>query len=146
MNGRGLTVRLSTIAIISFLLIASVGNTNIKIENVKGAEDNSRGIWEDNFNDGSKIDPSPPGSGMSNNYEVSGGKVGMINTYPAWTDSDWNKMRIITVTNNAGQNLNGYALEMTISYDSDMQSDYDDLRFKHENNPDTYLGYWLMFG
>jgi len=143
MNGRGLTVRLSTVAIISFLLVASVGNTNINIENVKGAEDNSRGIWEDNFNDQSKIDPSPPGSGMSDNYEVSGGKVGMINTYPAWTDSDWNKMRIITVTNNAGQNLNGYALEMTISYDSDMQSDYDDLRFKHEDDPDSYLGYWI---
>jgi hypothetical protein len=140
---RGEYIRLFAFAIVFFLLFASAGNANIKNKDGLGAGNAPFGIWEDPFNDYSKIDPNPPGSGMSDNYEVSDGYAKMSDTYPAWTDSDWDKMRIITFTNNAGQTLTGYALEMTINYDSDMQSDYDDLRFKHEDDVNTYLGYWI---
>jgi hypothetical protein len=143
MNRRGSILKLSAIVIMFLLLITSAGYANIRILNAKASGNSTLGIWEDPFNDATKIDPNPPGSGMSDNYEVSGGKAKMINTYPAWTDSSWNKMKIISITNNAGQTLEGYALKLTINYDSDMQSDYDDLRFKHENDPDTYLGYWI---
>jgi hypothetical protein len=143
MKGNSSILKLSAIAIVIFLLIASAGYANIKIENVMGAGDDTRGLWEDHFTDASKIDPSPPGQGKSDNYTVSSSKVKMINTYPAWADPSWTKMRTITVTNNVGQVLSNYALKMTINYDSDMQSDYDDLRFKHTNNPETYLAYWI---
>lgn len=143
MKGNGSFLKFSAIAIVIFLLIASAGYANIKIENVMGTGDDTRGLWEDHFTDTTKIDPSPPGAGKSDNYTVSSSKVKMINTYPAWTDPSWAKMRPITVTNNVGQVLSNYALKMTINYDSDMQSDYEDLRFKHVNAPETYLGYWI---
>ena len=101
-----------------------------------------RGIWEDDFLDESKIDLNPPGVGASDNYIVSNSKVTMINTYSAWIDPDWTKMRIIEITNNAGQSLDDFAFKVTIDYDSDMQNDYSDIRFKHEDNPGIYLDYW----
>jgi hypothetical protein len=143
MNRSGIVIRLFVIAIVFFLLLASAGNAIIEIDDGIEVLNTSFGSWEDSFNDTSNIDPNPPGSGISDNYEVSGGIVKMSDTYPAWTDLDWNKMRIITVTNNAGQTLSGYALDMIINYDTDMQSDYDDLRFKHDDDTNTYIGYWI---
>lgn len=103
----------------------------------------STGIWEDTFDNESKIDPSPPGAGASDNYVVSNGKVTMANTYPVWTNPAWTKMKPITITNGAGQILYSTVLYFTISYTSGMQSAYQDIRFKHENNPGTWLNYWI---
>jgi len=66
----------------------------------------------------------------------------MTGTYAAWTDPAFTKMKIITITN-SGQALVDCCLSITVSYDSDMQPDFDDLRFKHESNPSSYLGYWI---
>ena len=148
MKGSGVILKMTAVAILFLFVIASVGQADIKTiikenEVFNVGKGGSRALWEDHFNDASKIDPNPPGSGMSDNYVVSGGKVKMINTYEAWTDSSWTKMRVIDVTNNAGQTLYDYALEMTINYDSDMQSDYDDLRFKHEEDAGEWLSYWI---
>ncbi len=148
MKRRGVILKIIAIAILLFLVIAAAGQTDITIfledkEIFDFGKGGPLGLWEDNFNDASKIDPNPPGSGMSDNYIVSGGKVKMIDTYDAWTDSSWTKLRVIDVTNNAGQTLDNYALKMTINYDSDMQSDYADLRFKHESDYNTWLSYWI---
>jgi len=94
--------------------------------------------WEDLFNDETKVDPT-----MSLNYEITGGVAQMKNTYPLWTDPTWTRMKQITITNNAGQVLNNYALHLSISYDSDMRSDYGDIRFKHENSGNIFCNYWI---
>jgi hypothetical protein len=99
-------------------------------------------IWEDLFDDASKIDPSPPGQGKSENYVVANGEVSMSNTYEIWTDPSWTKLRPITVTNSGGA-LSNCLLKLEIDKDNDMQSDYDDIRFKHENDPDNWLSYWI---
>ena len=99
-------------------------------------------VWEDEFNDDSYIDSSPPGDGISENYVVESGVAKMINTYPEWTDPSWTKIRPITLTN-AGSQLLSYVLSLTIDYDADMQSDYDDIRFKHEEDPASWLDYWV---
>ena len=152
MTRRGVILKSTAIAIFLFFLFPSAGNAvNNLNTNIKSDIDfpdvvileGPRGMWDDHFNDESKIDTNPPGMGISDNYEVSNGLVTMIDTYSAWMDSAWTKMRIIDVTNNAGQTLTDYAFKLTINYDSDMQPDYDDIRFKHEDSPSDYLDYWI---
>ena len=94
--------------------------------------------WEDLFTDATKVDPT-----MSYNYEITGGFVKMKDTYALWTNPSWTRMKQITITNNAGETLYNYALHLTIPYDTDMRSDYGDLRFKHENSGDVFCDYWL---
>lgn len=94
--------------------------------------------WEDAFNDATKVDPT-----MSYNYEISQGTAKMQNTYPLWTDPAWTRMKQITITNNAGQLLYNYALHLSVPYDSDMRSDYGDIRFKHESSGDVLCNYWI---
>jgi len=94
--------------------------------------------WEDLFNDQTKVDPT-----MSLNYEIAGGVAKMKDTYPLWTDPAWTRMKQITITNNAGQVLNNYALHLSLSYDSDMRPDYGDIRFKHDNSGNVFCDYWV---
>ena len=152
MTKRGVILKSTAMAIFLTFIFASAGNavnnnysknksdiTSPIVDSLGGP----RGIWEDDFDNENKIDTNPPGDGISENYEVSDSKVTMINTYSAWMDSDWTKMRIIDITNSAGQELVNYTFKMTIDYDSDMQDDYDDLRFKHEDDASDYLDYWI---
>lgn len=95
--------------------------------------------WEDDFDTMEWIDPDPA---MSYDYEVVDGIVKMKNTYALWTDPDWEKIKPVEISN-SDESLYNYALHLTVDYDSDMQSDYDDLRFKHENAGNVYLDYWI---
>jgi len=94
--------------------------------------------WEDPFNDATKVDPT-----MSYNYEIAGGSVKMKDTYSLWTDPAWTRMKLMTITNNAGESLYNYAVHLVVNYDSDMRLDYGDLRFKHEGSGDVLLNYWM---
>ena len=151
MVGRGVIFKSTAIAILLLFLFASAVNAGNRIgsDNIISSTpnennfNNQRGMWEDDFLDESKIDTNPPGSGSSDNYVVSDSKVSMINTYQAWIDPAWTKLRVIDITNNAGQTLEDFALKLTIDYDSDMNSDFSDIRFKHEDNPGLYLDYWI---
>ena len=99
--------------------------------------------WEDDFMNSSKIDPAPPGAGQSDNYVVSSGQVSMVNTYAVWTNPAWTKMKPITITSTATQTLYNYVLSFAITHVSGMQTDYQDIRFKHQNTPSTFLNYWI---
>ncbi|MFB0980375.1 MAG: DUF2341 domain-containing protein [Alteromonadaceae bacterium] len=46
-----------------------------------------------------------------------------------WWNSDWSKCREITITNTGTSTLNNFPAYISLSYDSDMQSDLDDIRF-----------------
>jgi hypothetical protein len=46
-----------------------------------------------------------------------------------WWNSDWSKCREITITNTGSSTLNNFPAYISLSYDSDMQADYDDIRF-----------------
>ena len=105
--------------------------------------DRGTAYWKDFFNDSSKIDPAPPGAGATDNYVIENGYVKMKNTYPIWTDPAWGRMKPIQITNNAGSPITNCVVKINVSYDSDMQSDYDDIRFKHESLPSTWLDYWI---
>jgi len=97
-------------------------------------------IWEDDFESMEFIDPDPS---FSYDFELVDGTIQIKNTYDVWTDPSWTRMKPIEITNNLGQTLTNYAIHLTVDYDSDMQSGYEDIRFKHENSPSTWLDYWI---
>ncbi len=134
------------------LLAASLSQARIPTDQITTNHDTNTGggpgtlstnIWEDTFNNETKIDPAPPGAGQSDNYVVSDGFVSMINTYSVWTNPSWTKMKTISLTNIAGQTLYNTVVYFSIAHESAMQSDYRDIRFKHQNNPNTWLNYWI---
>ena len=137
-----------------FLLLITTSTSQILIDAKKDSvytspsndfEDGTLSImtWEDLFDNTTKIDTNPPGAGQSDNYLVSAGQVSMVNTYPSWTDPAWTKMKPITITNTAGQTLTNTIVYFVVAHESGMQSQYQDIRFKHENNPTTWLNYWI---
>jgi len=143
--------RLVVVSLLVILLTMSAAQAMVKIDikNMKktikimppppkAPLDDNYFTWEDLFNDATKIDPT---GGMSYNYDVTGGFVKMKNTYALWTDPAWTRMKPITIT--ANQALSNYAIHLTINYDSDMRSDYGDIRFKHESSGDVLLNYWV---
>ncbi len=71
---------------------------------------------------------------------ISGGEV-RLETIENWWNTSWTKRKEITVTNSNPTVLTDYELKITTSYDSDMQADFDDLRFT--NLAGTELGYWI---
>jgi len=134
------------------LIIASITQAVIKTnvndqKNILNKGDEVRllstNIWEDTFDNYTKIDPTPPGVGQSDNYVVSNSQVSMTNTYSVWTNPAWTKMKTISITNTAGQILYNNVIYFAIPHGSGMQSEYQDIRFKHENNPNTWLSYWI---
>ena len=58
-----------------------------------------------------------------------------------WFDTDWSFRKGITLTNTGSIQTN-YQTRIAVTYDSDMQADFDDLRFA--NTSGTELDYWLQ--
>jgi len=58
-----------------------------------------------------------------------------------WWNSNWQYRRNITVTEQSGTSLTNYVLGINVTYDSDMASDFSDIRFVDSNNNE--LSYWL---
>jgi len=146
-------VRLVAITIFTFIVLSSTSQgflnqelnarkTSFKKLSSIPLGDDPFFTWEDDFDSTQWIDPNPS---LSYNYELGTIEgetyVLMKNTYEIWTDPDWTKMKKITLTSTSP--LSDYAVLINVEYDSDMQDDYDDLRFKHEENPSVLCNYWI---
>lgn len=59
-----------------------------------------------------------------------------------WFDSNWAKRKELKIQENNGVNFTNYSVLFNISYDSDMQVDFDDLRFVNSTN-NGELGYYI---
>ncbi len=59
-----------------------------------------------------------------------------------WYDLSWSKRKRVGVTNADATTYTDAAVKMTISYDSDMQSDFDDLRFT-DSSGTTSIPFWI---
>lgn len=96
-------------------------------------------VWQDEFFNTSKIDQA-----LSNNIEINttSGIVSMQNTYPAWIDPTYTRMRPIVISNTGQETFHDYDVDLIVQYDSDMQLDFDDLRFT--NPTGTQLPYYLF--
>lgn len=60
----------------------------------------------------------------------------------AWYDSNWTKRKKITLTGGSSGAQTDYQVKLAVTYDSDMQSDFDDLRFTKADG-ETLLDSWL---
>jgi hypothetical protein len=59
----------------------------------------------------------------------------------AWFDNDWDKRKVLEVVNTTDTELTNHPLEILVRYETDMKSDFTDLRFVDKNN--TPLNYWI---
>ena len=59
-----------------------------------------------------------------------------------WWNSSWNKKRPIYIDNTGGSAQTYYQVSLNISYDSDMQPDFDDIRVVNETSGET-VPYWI---
>jgi len=60
----------------------------------------------------------------------------------AWWNTSWGFKREVTITENSGSSLSNYSTLIYVEYDSDMNTDFSDLRFLNSVE-DTELGYWI---
>jgi hypothetical protein len=125
-----------SISVLMMLVVitATVGQAMVFIRNTSSGDDprsiGMRGgsieVWQDDFLNESKIDPA-----FSHHIVVntSVGTVAMENTYPAWINPLFTRMKPITIFNNGQETFHDYDVNINVVYDADMQSDFDDLRF-----------------
>ncbi len=59
-----------------------------------------------------------------------------------WWNASWGKRQAITIDNTGNSStLTNYQVQVTVTYDSNMQADFDDIRFT--NSSGTELDYWM---
>ncbi|MFO8077840.1 MAG: DUF2341 domain-containing protein, partial [Thermoplasmatota archaeon] len=92
-------------------------------------------IWEDSFEHSQYIDDT-----YSNHYLIKNGTAQMMGTMSSWTDASWTQMKKITLESE--ESLENAIIQLSIEYDSDMQNDYQDIRFTY-NNDSYFLPYWI---
>jgi len=66
--------------------------------------------------------------------------------YTGWWNNNWTKRKPILVTENTGSDFTDFQLAMNLTYDADMQADFDDLRFTWLNetsNSEVLCDAWL---
>jgi len=61
---------------------------------------------------------------------------------PAWMNQDWAYRMPVTIDNSQGGALSSYQVRVVVPYDTDMKSDYSDLRFTDSDGV-TPLPYWI---
>lgn len=96
-------------------------------------------VWQDDFLNVSRIDQTLSQYIVVN---TSAGIVSMENTYPAWTDPTFTRMKPIFISNNGQETFYNYNVNITVLYDSDMQSDFNDLRFT--NSTGVQQPYYIL--
>ncbi len=139
MNENNILKIVASLIVIIFVLSSAANaiiTTNSNNENVLSVNnDPNYYTWEDDFSNAQKIDKS-----LSEDYIVENGKVKIYGTYPQWTDTSFSRMKKITLSSSS--EIEDCAVKLIVEYDSDMKSDYGDLRFKFENQ-NMWLSYWI---
>lgn len=67
---------------------------------------------------------------------------GHLYSLDPWFDNSWYKKKQINITENSGFTFYNYSALINVTYDSDMQSDFDDLRFVNQDENQEF-SYWI---
>lgn len=59
-----------------------------------------------------------------------------------WYNASWSKRKRLTVLNQIGTAYTNFEMKVTVSYDADMQTDFEDLRFT-DSSGTTSIDYWI---
>jgi hypothetical protein len=68
--------------------------------------------------------------------------IGLISPVSAWWDTDWDKKVPITVNVSSGETRAEYQVGVNVTYDSDMESDFGDIRFLN-GSENALLSYFM---
>ena len=68
------------------------------------------------------------------------GGLGVPNS--EWFDNDWGKRKRVRITNQDAQTYSSTSVKIAVTHDTDMQSDFEDLRFT-DNDGLTEIPYWI---
>lgn len=143
MKEKNVNRNITRLVVLSILVIFLTTSANSAFVNMSGDDDppvapltQEYYEWEDNFDNEQNIDLT-----KSWGYVLSGGKVKMKNTCQFWTEPEWEKMMPIKITSSS--TYANYALNLIVSYDPDMDQDFEDVRFKHEDAGNSFLSYWI---
>jgi len=79
------------------------------------------------------------GAGVSYSGTAVTGPVTVSNN---WYNDSWAKRKLIAIVNNTASTLTNYQVQISITYDSDMQDDFEDLRFTSSNGT-TLIDHWI---
>jgi len=78
-----------------------------------------------------------------NKFNVSAcSQYGCVILDPLWWNTSWRNARPINIWTSSGTAGSDYSVFLNITYDSDMQADFDDVRFTDDDNT-TELDYWM---
>jgi hypothetical protein len=136
---RGKQWLIPMISLVIVLLAGSIGVTSSSFLDLEGSSGNSFQAWastlwvqttEDDFN-----------AGVLNDVDTSSdpGNV-KIRAKSDWYNEAWNRRAPVTI-DNPGSSLSDYQVEVNITYDTDMQPDFDDVRFV-DSDGSAELSYW----
>ena len=133
-------LKIAVIAVFLFLLAASAAQAVVLKTNNVAPDKNLQVLdetheWIDDFDNSQKIDME-----KSENYVLKNGKVEIVDTEPMWTDGSFKRMKVVSLTSSVSDT--DCAIKLEVDYDSDMRSDYGDLRFKFQDD-DRWLDYWI---
>lgn len=77
----------------------------------------------------------------SDSIDVSSGYA-QLKVSSDWYNSSWTKRKALTVNNSANaSSLTNYQIQVDVSFDADMQPDFDDIRFT-DSDGTTLISYW----
>jgi hypothetical protein len=141
------TIGLSVLTIF-VMIAATVGQAALQTNQRTNLGDTARSsmwgggsieVWQDEFLNTSRVDFN-----LSDHIivDTNVGIVSMDGTYPAWADPSFLRMKPVTITNTGGETFTNYDVNITVLYDSDMQNDFDDIRFTDANG--AQLSYYKM--
>lgn len=81
----------------------------------------------------------------SDKIEISSGQTQLkaTSTPVAWYNTSWPLRKAVTIDNTGNANtLTNYQVQISVTYDSDMQADFDDIRFTDSDGA-TLIDHWL---
>lgn len=109
---------------------------------ISAASPNSQTDWSGGTASGTVIESTTTYESASNMDTASAGEISLSEASGWATDYlSWAKRKPVTITNSGAEQTN-YQVKLSITYDSDMQADFDDIRFA--NSSGTALDYWLQ--
>jgi hypothetical protein len=127
------------VCLVLVLLASSIGVTRSAFLDLEGSSGNSFQAWtstlwrqttEDDFN-----------AGVLNQVDTSSSPDDVkLAVRGDWYDAAWSRRAPVTI-DNSGSGLSDYQIEINLTYDSDMQVDFADIRFA-DSDGSTELPHW----
>ncbi len=121
------------------LLASSVGGTMASFVDQESSSGNSFQAWASNL--WRQTTQADFNAGVLNNVDTASslGDVKLA-VKSGWYDTSWSHRVPVTISN-SGSGLTAYQVRVDVTYDSDMQPDFNDIRFV-DSDGSTLLSYW----